>query len=101
MAYIQGRPPANTLFAHRWGDFGPELGSAVFIHHTSDGKSHSLVIEGRRRQVLEALIHRPVCSASRCRISEAKRVLAKEYGLEIETRYYQPEKGVNISGSTS
>lgn len=89
--YIKSKPPAGTLFVSRWAELGPEPGSAVFTIRGKDGRKTEVTVKGRRRQVLEALMLRPVCSASRCRISEAKRALTHEHGIEIITQGYQPD----------
>ena len=88
----EGNPPLDVLDANRWSEF-PNLRTRSTYRVLIEGKRNKIInVSARSRQVLEALLEKPVVASSRCRISPVIDKL-RQAGFDIHTLMYYLDSG--------
>lgn len=85
-------PPCNAKRVHRVTDLPKDRNPAQFEIINANSRSHVVILDKRRRQILELLARGPVYCASPIRISDVVHVLKREIGLEVETEFYAGDR---------
>lgn len=87
----------NKLPNARWirsrKDLPDTRDEADYFVLDGDGKSKTVTLSKRLRQVLEALLCGPIRCASPVRLSDAVLILRRDYGLNIETDFHTDGEG--------
>lgn len=88
----EGNPPLDVLDANRWSEF-PNTRIHAKYRVLIEGKRNKLInVSARSRQVIEALMIKPVHASSRCRISPVIDKL-RQAGFIIHTLMYYKDNG--------
>ncbi|TNF12798.1 MAG: hypothetical protein EP320_11065 [Rhodobacteraceae bacterium] len=85
-------PPRDAKRIYRAADLPKERDPAQFEIISANSKSRVVILDKRRRQILELLARGPVYCASPVRISDVVYVLKREIGLEVETEFYPGDR---------
>lgn len=85
-------PPHNAKRVLRVADLPKDRNPAQFEITNANSKSRVVILDKRRRQILELLASGPVYCASPVRISDVVYVLKREIGLEVETEFYPGDR---------
>lgn len=85
---VKGQPPLEYLDAQKWAHFPQVEGKRTFQVTKRTGKTHKITIADHTLHVLLGVMQRPVCCASRARISQYVSRLNKVHDVQIETVMY-------------
>ena len=85
-------PPRNAKRVFRVADLPKDRNPAQFEIINSNSRSRVVILDKRRRQILELLTVGPVYCASPVRISDIVHVLKRDIGLEVETEFYPGDR---------
>lgn len=85
---VDTNPPTGTKRIMRVADLPALRSPARYELRFENGKSQTLTLDKRKRQIVDLLIGSPVYCASPVRLSDIVHILKREVGLEIETKYY-------------
>ena len=88
----EGNPPSDVFDVNSWGEL-PNTRARKKYRIINEGKRNKITnVSTRARQVLEALIEKPVVASSRCRISPCVDIL-RTLGFHIDTMMYYFDTG--------
>lgn len=85
-------PPRHAKRVNRVADLPSDRNPATFEIVNEHGKCRIVILDKRRRQILELLTIGPVYCASPVRISDIVHVLKREIGLEVDTEFYPGDR---------
>ena len=78
-------PPLDVYDVSSWREL-PDTCEPAKYRICNEGRRNKITsVAKKQRQVLEALMQKPVVAASRCRISDCVSQLKKKHGLQIDT----------------
>ena len=78
-------PPVDVYDVSSWREL-PDTCEPAKYRICNEGRRNKITsVAKKQRQVLEALMQKPVVAASRCRISDCVSQLKKKHGLQIDT----------------
>lgn len=100
MKKADDKPPHDARRIRRVADLPPERRAACYLIQNGDEPPRSVILDKRKRQVLDLLRQAPVFCASPVRVSDVVFVLKRECGLDVETTLYpgDPETGAGSYG---
>lgn len=94
MKKTETKPPINTQWIISRSDLPSRRGSARYAVRQLDGTYETIILSNRKRQVMDALIRRPIYCASPVRLSDIVLLLRRENGIDIETEFFQENDGI-------
>lgn len=94
MKETETKPPINTQWIISRSDLPSRRGSARYAVRQLDGTYETIILSNRKRQVMDALIRRPIYCASPVRLSDIVLLLRRENGIDIETEFFQENDGI-------
>lgn len=92
MRTLHRTPPRNAQRIFRVADLPKDRRPAQFRITRKDGARVPVILQKRRRQILELLMRGPVFCASPVRISDIVHLLKRETGLDVKTEYFPGDK---------
>ncbi|OOY23127.1 hypothetical protein BMI91_16930 [Thioclava sediminum] len=92
MTQSKKAPPRHAKRVNCVADLPKDRSPASFEVINANSKSRVVILEKRRRQILELLTLGPVYCASPVRISDIVYVLKREIGLEVDTEFYPGDR---------
>lgn len=94
------KPPSNTRRIMRVADLPPFRSPRGYWIENGDGEALFVILDKRKRQVLDLLRQSPVYCASPVRLSDVVFVLKRDCGLDVATDFYpgDPDIGTGTYG---
>ena len=86
-------PPLDVHDVNSWRELPATIKPAKYRICNENGKEITAYISKKQRQVLEAVMQKPVVAASRCRISNCISLLKNNYGVQIDTLMFESGEG--------
>ncbi|PHP27519.1 hypothetical protein [Limimaricola cinnabarinus] len=97
MTQEQKRPSPNTCWIMSSRDLPRKRHDGWFRVTKADGSESVIVLRKRKRQMLEALMRSHVYCASPVRLSDVVNLLRHNYGIDIETVYFEEDHGDDVT----